>query len=33
VPATIITVVLEILVDRVDLVATLPQAIAAPRAT
>jgi gamma-glutamyltranspeptidase / glutathione hydrolase len=31
--STIITVVLEILVERLDLGATLPQAIAAPRAT
>lgn len=31
--STIITTVLQILVDRVDLGMTLPQAIAAPRAT
>jgi len=31
--STIITVVLQILLDRLDLEATLPQAIAAPRAT
>ncbi len=31
--STIITTVLQILVDRLDLAATLPQAIAAPRAT
>jgi gamma-glutamyltranspeptidase/glutathione hydrolase len=31
--STIITVVLELLVERLDLGATLPQAIAAPRAT
>ncbi|MQA60778.1 MAG: gamma-glutamyltransferase [Actinophytocola sp.] len=31
--ATIITTVLQILVDRLDLGATLPQAVAAPRAT
>jgi gamma-glutamyltranspeptidase/glutathione hydrolase len=31
--STIITVVLQILLDRLDLTATLPQAIAAPRAT